>query len=453
MDLNNFYEDYAFNPDDFELVEGMYRKVVQPIIDYIYPLQDNRIARYIEDYRIVPIQYIDISEASYTLSSLLTSEQLKSWDSMEMEEKVQILKENGRYIQLTADRQLFNSDPVNDIIEEPIDESANQIIDFELWETDEKGYQLVSGIDYYCRDNQLFFFDKFASPNLERTILKMTSIAIDFNTVDDILGENLNLTYLPEEIPKIEFNDFVRVLTLAALRGFVLKDVESGINELPSIQNDIEIFDKNVSDPEKAAMWKNGELELGPFDFVVYFPAELDYYRVSLICEFLDKIRYLSSHYHSISYDNQIEEYSLNVTGDELWDDITYIEDDPYGEFSDTNFYLNGSSRTNRADSRWGYAAVIGANTVNRLPIDDEVTDELDSNLGNDAASGYDDSESADREADRPTDKQLFLGKRVMENIETEEEGDFNEIDPSLLNDANSRLAYASDEDKENLTE
>ena len=453
MDLNNFYEDYAFNPDDFELVEGMYRKVVQAIIDYIYPLQDNRIARHIEDYRIVPIQYIDISEASYTLSSLLTSEQLKSWDSMEMEEKVQILKESGRYIQLTADRKLFNSDPVNDIIEEPIDESANQIIDFELWETDEKGYQLVSGIDYYYRDNQLFFFGKFASPNLERTMLKMTNIAIDFNTVDDILGENLNLTYLPEKTPKIEFNDFVRVLTLAASRGFVLKDVESGINELPSIQSDIEIFDKNVSDPEKAAMWENGELELGPFDFVVYFPAELDYYRVSLICEFLDKTRYLSSHYHSISYDNQIEEYSLNVTGDDLWDDITYIEDDPYGEFSDTNFYLNGSSRTNRADSRWGYAAVIGANTVNRLPIDDEVTDELDNNLGNDAASGYDDSESADREAYRPTDKQLFLGKRVMENIETEEEGDFNEIDPSLLNDANSRLAYASDEDKENLTE
>lgn len=449
MELSNFYSDYAFNPEDFELVEGMYRKVVQAVADYLFPLQDNRIVRYIEDYRIVPVQYLDISGASYSPQTLLTSEQLKAWPSMEIEEKVQILKENGRYIQLVADRQLSRITPINNVIEESIDESHNKIIDFTLWDPDEDGYKLVYGIDYYYADNQIFFFGEYAAPLRNRVILKMTNVAIDFNTVNDIIGKNLELTFAPDKIPKIEFNDFVRTLTLAAAKGFVLKDLESGINELYAIKDYVEIFDKNVADPEKAAMWKDGTLDLGPFDFAVYFPADLDYYRISLICEFLDKVRYSSSHYQAISYDEQIEEYNRNVTGDELWDEISYDQDtvDTYGvlEFEDINFYLNDEDKkTNRANALLGY---VDSSKYN-IPSDEDGFDDIEEETIDVASLKYDDSESGDTESYRPSDKQLFLGKRVMQNLETEDNNDFIEINPSLLNDANSRLAYASDEDK-----
>ena len=94
FDINNFYEDYAFNPEDFENLVDMYRGVIKNISDYISPLQDNRIARYIEDFRIIPTQYIDTKEGTYDPEVIFTSDELKVWNDIHTStfEKVELLR-------------------------------------------------------------------------------------------------------------------------------------------------------------------------------------------------------------------------------------------------------------------------------------------------------------------------------------------------------------------------
>lgn len=436
MDLSNFYDDYAFTPEDFDVLEGMYKGIVKNICDYMTPLQDNRIARYIEDYRFIPLQYLNTSEGAYDIYNIFTSEEIKVWNdkNMSMRDRVEMLRNRGRYISVVAERNLLLSmqgDETLGGIEEDVSAYAEvnngKIINFTLKDPDKNDFILSPGVDYYYADNQLFLFGEYADTN-RTTPLKMTDIAIDFNTVDDILGKNLELSFRQDLMPKVEFNDFVRVLTLSALKGFKINGAMGGVGELPSISEYVTIFDRFTDDPDKAEMWNETEFGLGPFDFVIMFPLILDSYRVSLIGEYIDKIRHVFTNYQILGYDfYDDEQYVVNNDFDDLTEDIIYRD-------------WESDSDTKKYDIDERLLQIHGKDVMTSDEVTDEINDEYDRD--------YNDS-LIESPILWPTSNQLYTGgDRAIEINHETGEVITNKDDPTTTNDADSRLGYADDESK-----
>lgn len=438
FDINNFYEDYAFNPEDFENLVNMYRGVIKNISDYISPLQDNRIARYIEDFRIIPTQYIDTKEGTYDPEVIFTSDELKVWNDIHTStfEKVELLRNRLKFITLTANRQLLQREQSDKYTEEFSTSVAKinngEIVDFILKDPFDGDRTLSAGLDYYYSNNQLFMLGDYADPSRENTILKMTDIAVNFETVDDILGKNLNLPFKNEFISKIEFNDFVRILTLSAIKGFKLNSVLDGVNELPLIGDLVQVFDKFTDDPEKAELWDNVSNGLGMFDFVIMYPLTLDTYRISLIHEYLDAVRHVFTNSQVIGYD--------------FYEDEIYNVDNNFDELREDVIYKDWSGEADLENSKFESERFIASHIKDEYIKEDEIEfneSDLDNHIRLD--------ELVDSEVKLPTGKQLYTdGDRVTDvNLETGKVTTSKE-NPTVTDDANSRLGYADDEDKSN---
>lgn len=344
MNLNSFYTDYAFNPEDFQVLEQIYKNVAENILEYLTPLKDNRVAKHIENFRIIPMHFINIKNAQYDISSFLTPDQVNTFNESELSEQMQTLREHGKYVTLVASRLALNSQEYEgDVIGPEFNESNNKIIDFRIWDPSNNDYQLINGIDYYYENNRIYFLGEYADATSSAgKVLRLTDIAVDFDTTRDMLGQNLNLEYLESEIPKVEFNDFVKTFTVAAVKGARLKDVREALNEIESIDDDIEIFDRMTKDPENAKMWSNTKYGLSPFDFVVYFPANLDYYRISLICQYLHKVRHKYTNFQTIAYDKSEEAYQREFARDAHFDYIWARDESGYVLYpTDILFRLN----------------------------------------------------------------------------------------------------------------
>lgn len=435
MELNNFYDDYAFTPEDFDVLDGMYKGIVKNICDYMTPLQDNRIARYIEDYRFIPMQYLDISEGTYDIYNIFTSEEIKVWNdkNISMSERVEMLRNCGKYISIVAERNLFLSTGNETLggVEEDLSayEEVNngKIINFTLKDPDNNDIILSPGVDYYYSNNQLFLFGDYADVN--RTApLKMIDIAIDFDTVSDILSKNLELGFRQDAISKVEFNDFIRVLTLSALKGFKVNGAMGGISELPSISEYVTIFDRFTDDPDKAEMWNETDSGLGPFDFVIMFPLILDKYRVSLIGEYIDKVRHVFTNYQILGYDfYDDEKYAISSNFDDLYEDVIYRD---WESDSDTKKY--------DVDE---YAIQIHAK--------ENASDELEDSDNDEYSRRYNDDTLIETPIMWPTPNQLYTeGDRVVSINRELGEVITSKDDPTITNDADSRLGYADEESK-----
>lgn len=431
MDFNNFYEDYAFKPEDFEVLEGMYKGVVKALCDYIRPLQDNRIARYIEDYRFIPIQYIDISDGLYDIYNIFASEEVKVWNDKElsMKDRVEMLRNRGKYIELTANRNLLQDYDSSE------DEGTGDltginkgdIVDFILKDPQNDNAVLTPGVDYYYSNNQLFLFDDYADPN-RTPVLKMEEVAIDFNTVDDMLGKNLNLTYRQDLIPKIEFNDFVRILTLCSVKGFKINSAMNGISEIASISEYVTVFDRFTNDPEKAEMWNETEFGLGPFDFVIMFPLILDTYRVSLIGEYIDKIRHSHTNFQVLGYDfYEDEKWKVSSNFDDLTEDVIFRDWESDSDTKKFEYEIYDSESISESGST--------------EEVFDSDSDTIDKKFNDDSLN--------EKFIKWPTSKQIYTeGDRVVNIDHKTGKVTTSKDEPTVLNDANSRLGYADDEDK-----
>lgn len=496
MDLNNFYQDYAFNPDDFKLLSEIYSGIASDLMKYMIPLQDNRIARYIEDFRIVPTQYIDISSAQYDIESVLSGEELEAYYHAELKDKIQILRDNQKYIRIVADRQLIPpSMTEGNPIDESISETNNTIVNFNLVDPDQDNKPLIAGIHYVFEDNRLYMigdyalpFDDARSPFYEgykgrSSVLKMSDIAVDFDTVSDILGKNLELDYQPTKIPKVEFNDFVRELTLAAIKGFQLSDVRDGLNQLESITGKVEIFDRKTEDPVRAAMWENQNYRFSPFDFVVYFPEDLDYYRVSLLSQYLHKVRHKYTSFQTVAYGHFEEAYNVDRDGDHVWFDHLWINDaEEYLLYMlESNYFILNSKQHLLYDGDALLLPLLPESGTSGLPVEihrDWMFEGADFERSiTEEMGGYtDDTESAERLVigDRSTDdydaasittdwydKVFFADDEDADGVYEETYGiyDVNETqfmlnsDSKLLNNASSRTMYALSDSHPNVEE
>lgn len=324
MELTNFYKDYVFNPDDFDEIQDMLNATVEKINRYLVQLNDLRINGELEDFRIMPVQYIDITPALYDAGAIFDSEELREWNkpNKSLLSKTEMLYSKGKYIRFTADRGNANDKA-----------SDNKIVDFKLY--DPNGRRLVYNIDYIFKNNLLYLLDYSSWDAKNGVYFKLTDIAIDFNTVDDMLGKNLNLSYDQEKISKSEFNKIVRKLTLAAIKGSEVSAIKNSILELDDSGEDVvKVVDKTTTDPKLAALWHdifaNEESEAGleirsetlsPFDFLIYYPIYFSDYKVKLLKEYLNKVKHAYTNYSEFAYEPTYQErYDAKILFD--WFDI-----------------------------------------------------------------------------------------------------------------------------------
>lgn len=324
MELTNFYKDYVFNPDDFDEIQDMLNATVEKINQYLVQLNDLRIGGELEDFRIMPVQYVNIMPALYDTGVIFDSEELRVWNNPEttLSAKTEMLYSKGKYIRFTADRGFLNDAAAD-----------NKIIDFKLY--DPNGRRLVYNVDYVFKNNLLYLFDYSSWDPRNGVHFKLTDIAIDFNTVDDMLGKNLCLSYDQEKISKSEFNKIVRKLTLSATKGSEVAAIKNSILELGDSEDDtVRVVDKATADPELAALWRdifaNKDAEAGleihsgtlsPFDFLIYYPVYFSDYKVKLLKEYLDKVKHAYTNYSEFAYEpTYTEEYLKNIAYD--WFDI-----------------------------------------------------------------------------------------------------------------------------------
>lgn len=313
MKLTNFYEDYTFNPSDFDEVYGMLSATAEKINEYLVQLNDLRISGELEDFRIMPVQYINITPALYDTGAIFDSEELRIWNNPDtsLSIKTNMLYSKGKYIRLVANRGFAN------------DESEDhKIIDFKLY--DPLGKRMVHNVDYVYKNNILYILDYFDWDTRNGVFFKMTDVAIDLNTVNDMLGENLKLSYDQEKISKAEFNKIVRKLTLSAIKGSVVSAMTDSIAELDdSNSGAVRVVDKATTDQNLAGMWRDiftdkdneagAEIRSGtlsPFDFLIYYPIYFSEYKVKLLKEYLDKVRHAYTNYSEFAYEPaHLEEY------------------------------------------------------------------------------------------------------------------------------------------------
>lgn len=331
--MTNFYEDYSFSPEDFEIISNLLGETMQNLMDYITPLNDLRINRQLEDFRIIPVQYLDISSALYDVGGIFNSEELKAWETADKNSKVDMLNSKGKYIRLVADRG-FPSES-GDMPEQ------YDIINFRLY--DPNGVRLVHNTDYIYKNNCIYLLD-YASWDIRNgQYFKLEDIAIDFNTTTDMLGKNLELKHRPTKMSKSEFNEIMRILTIAMLKGGTVAGAMDGLTELNNGSSDgIKIVDKLRDTYSVKSKWKKlpGPNDYSPFDFVIYYPAYFSEYKVELLKCYFDKVKHAYTKYTELAYDYHEEIYN-GLLADDWWDSILR-------PFIDTK----------------GYAAVEGADKI-----------------------------------------------------------------------------------------
>ena len=311
--MTNFYEDFAFSPEDFEQVSSILNNTAGKLMEYILPLNDLRVSRHLEDFRIVPVQYFDISSALYNIGTIFDSEELKVWDSCNKSEKVDMLHNKGKYIRFVADRG-FPAES-GDIPEQ------YDIINFKLYDPD--GNRLVHNTDYIYKNNCLYLLDYATWDIRNGKHFKMIDAAIDFDTTKDMLGQNLELTHRPTKMSKSEFNEIMRALTMSMIKGGTMNGVANGLSELNNGSSDgIKIIDKLQNNEEISDKWARlpGESDYSPFDFVIYYPASFSEYKVELLKTYLNKVKHSYTKYTELAYDSHEEKYG-EVTF-EWWDSL-----------------------------------------------------------------------------------------------------------------------------------
>lgn len=312
--MTNFYEDYAFSPEDFKHVSFILNETMGKLMEYILPLNDLRVSKHLEDFRIIPVQYFDISSALYDVGTIFDSEELRAWESSNKENKINMLHNKGKYIRFVADRGF--PDESGDIPEK------YDVINFKLY--DPSGNRLVHNTDYVYKNNCLYLLD-YANWDIRNgKHFKMIDVAVDFNTTEDMLGKNLELKHRPTKMSKSEFNEIMRVLTISMLKGGTMGGVTDGLSELNNGSSDgVKIIDKLENTDDVMNKWSKlpDKNDYSPFDFAIYYPAYFSEYKVELLKTYLDKVKHAYTKYTELAYDSHEEDYN-GLLADDWWDSI-----------------------------------------------------------------------------------------------------------------------------------
>lgn len=280
----SFIKDFIYKPEQSSILESSLSGVFDLLKSNVDEVDRNSNISKLLTYKRIRFQRIDITNVTYTLSSLLNSshivsliggsrntsmeKRLEIWNSMKALEQADILMMAGYYLELT--------DNVMSTITDDIRKRKFDVIDFEL--CDVGNNLLVRNIDYVFYDNKLVLLKEFFNDaNYRKKYLFMKNIVIDYGLTEGTLGEFMHMPS-NKEITKVEYNEILKGFTEAASKGPIIGEYGTALNRYKSLEG-VRVYDKINADETRRHFWGNNDVmgDFTNFDFIVSMPVQLVY--------------------------------------------------------------------------------------------------------------------------------------------------------------------------------
>lgn len=292
--LNNFYKEFGFDSEKFETLLQFYGSVFDALYYMMDQTIDNKIFKNMETYRYIPMQAVSTTKATYKIEDLLSEldiikqynlydltqkQKIDLWqNSMSTNDKINILKQKNKYLELTTIKNGLSSDKHYDIV------------DFDLYSEDDK--LLIKNLDYVYKDEKIYLFREIA--RYSKKVL-MKNIAIDYNLPENIIGKNIYVPY-QNFLTKNEYREIVYALFKVALGGFTIKNLNDALNIVGGSEG-FKVIDRISANQIQKSFW-GADNEISPsklnrFDFIVYAPLDIiiNDKKLKMVTDFLNIIK------------------------------------------------------------------------------------------------------------------------------------------------------------------
>lgn len=296
--LDPFYKNHSYRIDDFHNIIKLIGASSSSSHELMESIKLNRVLTQMESFRYIPIQFVDASSGTYTLSSILnypeadaffsgSENRMTAWSSFTVNKKIDLLFAVGKYVSLSASESYSNSDG-------NAYSQRYSVYDLQLFT--ENNNRLIRSIDYELKDNNLYLFGSFSEERASSYRLKATNIAINTSSVKKLLDQNFDITKFEADYTTTEFNRYLQLMCRSALKGPTISGIKTAIQSLTETSS-IEVYDMYSLDPEKRAHWTGTDST--QFHFYVQLPESFasTNSKFNIIKEFLNGVKPTGSKY------------------------------------------------------------------------------------------------------------------------------------------------------------
>lgn len=318
-----FYRDNSPNFNEFRAFSSIFDGLTEVFDDIMSQATDNSKVATMRAFTKIPIQIINVVDACYSLSTLLTNkeilnitkinpslsiqERMDRWNELDPKIRAEALDQLGLVLMLVNPNILKSDNIYTDTF---------KVVDFEMYDYN-TGDRLIYGLDYYYEYNKIYFL-RFGSQtnkyNNKKIILK--NITIDNNMPEKIIGESLGI-YANSNFSPTEYRDIVASFVSAALAGPVINKINQsfnpdtelnlasrtyGLNDEENSMKGIKVIDYKSADKIRKRFWDKqteGINKLNAFDFLVTIPSDYLYKseKMEYIQGFMKKIKPAQSNF------------------------------------------------------------------------------------------------------------------------------------------------------------
>lgn len=280
--MSNFYNDFLFEKEQIPILLKAYKGAFNLLLHQIKEVEMNKNIKTMLTYRNIQYQRLDVTKILYSINDIVNnleimtamgmsnqtaySTRVSKWEALTLEDKAKYLDLGGFSLQLNS--AIHFGDIGTDL------SAKYEIINFDL--CDIYNEPLEINIDYAFFDNKLVLLKSFPLDDYyKRKFLIMKNINIDINTIEDNLGEPLNIPY-SSQFTKIDYTEALKAFTKAAAGGPTLSNLTDALTKYKLLES-MKIYDKHNAQGSRKQLWSydNGKFaEYTDFDFLVSLPTE-----------------------------------------------------------------------------------------------------------------------------------------------------------------------------------
>lgn len=286
-ELSNFYNTYGYEEEFIPGLFQCYLDSFEMLENYLKQIESNINSSECETFRTIPYASTETNMWEYTIETLVISSKFPEytdmsnaqflWDNMTADEKVPILDDLGRYIELQLATGINNTNA--------------KAIDLKLYDYDDS--LLIKNIDYKLSNNKIYPINQYVSMPNEKVILK--DIIVDFGYIFKRTGVFINKEY-ESVMSKQEYRDTNVAFMEAAGKGPTTVNLDKSLSSM-FYDDSFDIIDIGSADLRKKFLWETGVIS--PFDFVINIPATYseDPDRVDLFAEYIHIVKPSDTNY------------------------------------------------------------------------------------------------------------------------------------------------------------
>ena len=279
--LSNFYKTYSYNE---EFIPGLFQCYIDSITmleDYTKQVETNINSSECESFRVIPYASTETNMWEYSINDVIVSskfpdykdltEAISIWSSMTADEKVVVLEDLGRYLQIDLSSGINNTNA--------------KIIFLNLYDWEDE--LLIDGIDYKLTNNKIYPINENISMSNNKIVLR--EIIIDYNYTYKRSGVFLGKEYTGV-ISRQEYRDTNLAFMEAAAKGPEVVNLENALGPMFEGEN-FNFIDIGMKNSRKKFLWEDGLMS--PFDFIVNVPSSYSesVKRVDLFTEYIKIVK------------------------------------------------------------------------------------------------------------------------------------------------------------------